>query len=172
MPKIIENVREMLLVEAKRQISENGYAGTTIRSVATACGLGVGTVYNYFKSKDMLIASFMLEDWQECIREMKQENASDKSSLLRGIYVSLNGFAHTHASLFRDSDAAKTFATVFAERHKLLRDQLADIIMPICEKTTHADKRFLAEFISESLLTWTMSGKSFEEIYSILNLLV
>ncbi len=172
MPKIIENVRELLLAEAKRQISENGYAGTTIRSVATACGLGVGTVYNYFQSKDMLIASFMLEDWQECIQDMKQENASDSASFLRGIYVSLSGFAHTHAALFCDSDAVKTFTTVFSERHKLLREQLADVLMPSCERTTHADKRFLAEFISESLLTWTMAGKSFEEIYSILNLLL
>ena len=42
MPKIIENVREQLLVEAKRQIAEYGYAKTTVRSVAAACGLGVG----------------------------------------------------------------------------------------------------------------------------------
>ena len=48
MPKIIEGVRARLLNEAKRQIATLGYARTTIRSVATACGLGVGTVYNYF----------------------------------------------------------------------------------------------------------------------------
>ena len=70
-PKIIENVREQLLEEAKRQIRENGYSKTTIRSVAGACRLGVGTVYNYFESKDMLIASFMLEDWMECLGEMQ-----------------------------------------------------------------------------------------------------
>ena len=42
MPKIIENIREQLLQEVKRQIAENGYGKTTIRSVAGACGLGVG----------------------------------------------------------------------------------------------------------------------------------
>ena len=31
---------------------------------------------------------------------------------------------------------------------------------------------FTAEFIAESMLTWTMAGKSFEEIYSILNKLL
>ena len=56
MPKIIENLREQLLSEAKKQVKERGYAATTVRSVAKACGLGTGTVYNYFKSKDMLIA--------------------------------------------------------------------------------------------------------------------
>ena len=33
----------------------------TVRSVAAGCGVAVGTVYNYFSSKDMLIAAFMLE---------------------------------------------------------------------------------------------------------------
>ena len=60
MPKIIENLRDQLLQEARKQIAERGYTGTTIRSVAGACGVGVGTVYNYFSSKEMLIASFMM----------------------------------------------------------------------------------------------------------------
>ena len=50
MPKIIENIREKILEEAKCQVMESGYASMTIRSVANACGVGVGTVYNYFKS--------------------------------------------------------------------------------------------------------------------------
>ena len=59
MPKIIENLREQLLEETKKQILDRGYANTTIRSVAKACGVGVGTVYNYFESKEMLVASFV-----------------------------------------------------------------------------------------------------------------
>ena len=82
MPKIIENVRQTLLEEAKRQIKENGYAKTTIRSVAGACNVGVGTVYNYFESKDMLIATFMLEDWMECLREMKSYSTDNLRAFL------------------------------------------------------------------------------------------
>ena len=70
MPKIIENLRDQLLQEARKQIAERGYTGTTIRSVAGACGVGVGTVYNYFSSKEMLIAAFMMEDWQKQLDAM------------------------------------------------------------------------------------------------------
>ena len=63
MPKIIENLPEKLAEEARRQITESGYSAMTIRSVAKACGVGVGTVYNYYPSKDALVAQFMLEDW-------------------------------------------------------------------------------------------------------------
>ena len=87
MPKIIENVREQLLAETKRQIAENGYEKTTVRSVAGACDIGVGTVYNYFSSKDMLIASFMLEDWKKCLLQMKQKSPEDKEIFLQNIYL-------------------------------------------------------------------------------------
>ena len=169
MPKIIENVRDQLLTEAKRQIMENGYANTTIRSVASACGLGVGTVYNYFKSKDMLIASFMADDWQECLAKMKQEDRENTERFFFCIYSSLLEFAERHSSLFSDTDAAKVFAIAFAERHKILRDQLSEIILPLCN---HSSREFLAEFIAESLLTWTMADKSFEEIYSLIKILL
>ena len=48
MPKIIKNLESKLLEEARRQILEFGYGAVTVRSVAAACGVGVGTVYNYF----------------------------------------------------------------------------------------------------------------------------
>ena len=150
MPKIIENVREHLLIEAKRQITQTGYGKTTIRSVARASGLGVGTVYNYFKSKDMLIASFMVEDWQECLAKMEQKSSSDAEAFLQNVYLTLREFVNDHAYLFCDEDAAKVFAAASGERHKLLRDQLAKIISPVCNRRNES---FLAEFISESMLT-------------------
>ena len=92
MPKIIENLREKLLFEARRQIEEHGYAETTIRSIAKACGVGTGTVYNYFSSKDMLIASFMVEDWQNCLGQMKAFPATDRKAFLENISICLKRF--------------------------------------------------------------------------------
>lgn len=171
MPKIIENVRELLLETAKEQIRLQGYGKTTIRSVAAACGLGVGTVYNYFKSKDMLIASFMLEDWRECLQEMKNQSSPDADAVLHGIYRCLQSFIQKYQALFSDKDAAKVFATVFSERHKQLRNQLAEIVLPVCHRAKVEDKAFLAEFIAEALLTWTVEGKPYEQLSATFRLL-
>ncbi len=172
MPKIIENVKEQLLDEAKRQITECGYAKTTIRSVSTACGLAIGTVYNYFPSKDMLIASVMAEDWKLCLQQMETYLSDEPEKIVRGIYGSLTEYMQKYHTLFCDRDAAKVYATMFSERHQQLRSQLANFVRPICNKATVPDKDFLAEWIAESLLTWTVAGKGIEEQYEIIKQLI
>ena len=76
MPKIIENLEQRLKEAAKQQIREVGYGTMTIRSVATACGIGVGTVYNYYPSKDALLAAWLLEEWKGCISLVEAESAA------------------------------------------------------------------------------------------------
>lgn len=165
MPKIIENVREQLLIVAKKQIEERGYANTTIRSVAGECGLAVGTVYNYFKSKDMLIATFVVEDWNLYLSEIRGADISDPRKTIQNIYNALIHFSEKHKALFSDPEAAKVYASVFSERHKTLRSQISEIIFPLCPAE---NGEFTAEFVAESLLTWTISGKNFDSIFNIL----
>lgn len=168
MPKIIENVREQLINEAKRQISDKGYAKTTIRSVAAACSLGVGTVYNYFPSKDMLIASFMTEDWKKSLSSIKTDGSAEE--VLLSVQQALCDFAKNHRRLFSDRDARNVFAAVFSEWHPVLRGQIAEIIIPFCKNAENPT--FLSEFIAESLLSWTMEGKNFDEQYNVIKKLL
>ena len=170
MPKIIENIRENLLSEARMQVMEQGYATMTIRSVAGACGVGVGTVYNYFPSKDMLVASFMLEDWQACIDEIGKccEVSMDPQAVLQCVYDELKSFITEYSGLFQDADAGASFAKEFMQRHKLLRAQIAQPLQKICMMQDKVAPELLAEFVAENMLTWTLSDKVFEEIKSIL----
>lgn len=165
MPKIIKNLREDILAETKKQVIERGYKNTTIRSVATECNIAVGTVYNYFKSKEILIASFVLDDWKECLRSIEAQPKDNRRAFLAYIYISLRKFSEKHKYLFADEDAAKVYSLVFSEWHKLLRNQLADLILPIC---MGEDQDFLAEYIAEAMLVWTMAGTTFDQLYSML----
>ena len=164
MPKIIENLKARLIAEAEKQIEGSGYGAVTIRSVAKACGVGVGTVYNYFPSKEVLIATHLLEDWNICVRTITEtaQRATEPQPVMRCIYEQLVQFARRHQAIFRDEAAAACFAGSFTPYHSLLRDQLASPLRKFCRDG------FTAEFVTESLLTWTMAGKAFDEIYAIL----
>jgi AcrR family transcriptional regulator len=165
-PKIIENVREQLLAEAKKQVFEHGYAATTIRSVARACGVGVGTVYNYFSSKEMLVATFVYEDWKDYLSNMQLLPNNQPRILLEGIYNGLRSFAAQNQRLFSDSDAVKLVAVGASGRHKMLRDQIAGIILPICKTD------FCAEFIAEALICWSMQDVDFDAVYTLLEKII
>ena len=164
MPKIIENLKIRLLAEAKDQIEQSGYESVTIRSIAKGCGVGVGTVYNYFPSKERLIATHLLEDWKVCVDTIRQASdcAQSPQPILECIYEQLTGFASRHQAIFRDEAAASGFAGSFSQYHAMLRSQLSEPLRKLCSID------FSAQFVAESLLTWSMAGKSFEEIYEIL----
>lgn len=170
MPKIIENIRERLLAEAKRQVNENGYSSMTIRSVATACGVGVGTVYNYFPSKDMLVASFMLEDWMLCIQMISEgaEHAESVKEALYCMYQELLKYKEKYTNLFSDENAEASYMASSMQRHHMLREQLAEPIKLWTRNQDKVDAEFLAEFIAENMLTLTMAGTDFEQIASVL----
>lgn len=165
MPKIIENLRTQLLEESRRQIATQGYAGTTIRSVARACNVGVGTVYNYFPSKEMLIATFMYEDWKQQLDTMAALPTDQPEVLLRGVYDALCSYADSHRDLFSDSGAAKAMSLGFAPRHQMLREQLAAFILPACKGE---DKAFTAAFIAEALIAWAMEGVGFDTLSPVI----
>ena len=165
MPKIIRDLESRLIEEAKKQIEETGYGAMTIRSVAKACGVGVGTVYNYFPSKDALLATYMLSDWKRCTTVIGAvSNYSDTPErVVRCIDDQLLAYAELHKAIFRDESAAASFAGSFSHYHAVLRSQLA---APLRKFT---DSDFTSEFIAEALLSWTMAGKAFDEIYGMID---
>ena len=166
MPKIIENVREQLLAEAKKQIFDRGYAATTVRSVAGALGLAVGTVYNYFESKEMLVGSFVYEDWKKHLAYMQSIPSDDPYVLTSGIYQSLRSFEEENAKLFSDTDAAKRISVSSSDRHKILRGQISALVRSVCKTDIEAD------FIAEALISWSVEGTDFDTLYPILEKII
>lgn len=54
------------LVSASLQIAKKqGLSAITMRGVAALCGVSVGTVYNYFESKEQLMSAAVQSVWQQ-----------------------------------------------------------------------------------------------------------
>ncbi len=166
MPKIVENLRERILEVARRQIIENGYSKVTMRSIAKDCKIGLGTIYNYFESKDFIVATYMAEDWKICLDKI-QNNIINNKPTLESIYYGLLEFISDHNKLFSDVNAEISYATNAMKWHPIFRQQIAVLILQLC----HNDV-FLSEFIAESLISWSIEKKEYSLLSPILETLL
>lgn len=164
MPKVIEDLALRLSEEARRQVRESGYAALTIRSVAKGCGVGVGTVYNYFPSKESLAASYMLRDWESCYAALldRCSAADDPRTAVYAVYDQLCRFRQEHRELFMDEAAKGSYSSFAGLYHGMLRQGLARPLRRFC-----ADD-FTAGFLAEALLTWAVEGQDFAQLYAVL----
>ena len=171
MPKIIENVRGLLINEAKKQIEESGYESVTIRSIARGCQIGLGTFYNYFKSKDTLIATYLLEEWNERIERinLQSETETDPMALVKSINFELSEFLKNNASIFMANGAAKAFQTSSRTYHKFLIKQISEPLCKVCQRDGYENSEFLSQFVAEAILTWTVAKKDFNEVAPIIS---
>ncbi len=164
MPKILTDPKKKMLQETERLLAQGGYSAVTVRAVAVGCGVGVGTVYNYFPSKEAMLAELLLEDWRLCIAaiEAVSSQAASPEPVAHSIYSQLTDFSRKHMAVFGDEAARGSFAGSFSQYHSLLRSQLAKPLRSFCGSD------FAAEFVAEALLTWTVAGKQFSEIWDML----
>lgn len=162
MPKVIENLKEKVLAEADRQMRDVGYHAMTIQSIAKACGVGVGTVYNYFPSKDEILIACVAAKWMECMDTIRAvaKYATSYDSLIHCIYDQVRSFGLTHAYIFLNSVAATSLDGTIYRYMWFISSQLAEPLQKFCQNEGEA------QLIAEALVTWIRTGKSYEEVCS------
>ena len=57
--------KEEILKASRELIRQEGWSAVSIRSVAAACGVSVGSIYNYFDSKAALVGAAVESVWCE-----------------------------------------------------------------------------------------------------------
>jgi AcrR family transcriptional regulator len=73
MPETHTERRQQILRAAKRLFKHYGIGKTTVADIARAAGVGVGTVYLEFASKDSIIAELSAENHSCMLEGMRQE---------------------------------------------------------------------------------------------------
>lgn len=69
--------RESILKESRDLVSKEGLRALSIRKLAKNCGVAIGTIYNYFTSKDDLLISTIESVWEDIFRIDDLENKSN-----------------------------------------------------------------------------------------------
>ncbi len=170
MPKVLNNMREILLEKTKQVVNEEGYTAFSMRNIATQCGIAPGTIYNYFHSKDDMIAAFVMDDWKLALKEIRlqAEKQPDIISELECLYDGVVAFCDNHKALMRDSNAISSFYKRSFEYHTQLTEELGSIINPTLEKCAVNYTPYLTRFLSENTIYCAVRGYSFERFREVI----
>ena len=161
MPKVIENIRETILMTAKDTLLSEGYDRLSLRGVSRQCHIAVGTIYNYFPSKLALIAAIMLEDWTGQMQKIQRACASAENAEagIKSIFLNLREFALLYQDVWNMSMQSKEVRDEMLNgrsRHQTLIEQIVGVIRILLERFEISYDSFLPHFIATSLLTYVM----------------
>ena len=104
-------------------LSENGLAALQMRDVARHAGVGLGTVYTYFRTKEALFAALYAQRLDEMLRDLAPKLA--EATDLEELFVAVaNIYRDVYAEFGKDLD----ILSVIGQRSQVdhaTRDQLA-----------------------------------------------
>lgn len=175
MPKVIADLENRILDKARGLFLQEGYQGLTIRKVAAECGVAVGTVYNYYPSKERLIVAVMLEDWHAALSRMQREVRKAPAALegLYAVYCGIRGFAEPYQNVWKCYSETAGMPQLGRERHNRLVAQLGSVIEPLLVRFQCRFCESLPQVLAELLLSaavWEQDG--FERLRPILSKLL
>ena len=69
--------KEEILRTSRELIQTQGWSAVSVRSVAAACGVSVGAIYNYFDSKAELVGATVESIWREIFHRPEDDAVFD-----------------------------------------------------------------------------------------------
>ena len=150
MPKVINNIRGRALSEAREILVRDGYAALTIRGIANRLGIGVGTIYNYFPSKEYLAAGVMLEDWQELTKDFDVHHAGQPAgSVIADLFSLVRTFTRRYDPAWLEYEQNGGSRSMVSQYHGMLAEQFAGYIRQAVPSGQQEREPYLARFLAE-----------------------
>ena len=169
MPKIIPNAKEKILTSTKELLFKQGFEGLALRDIARASGVALGTIYNYFSSKDMLVASVMVKDWNSTLQNITTccNEALSVEQGVRSMYDSITEYVDIYKSIRKEYKKNNYY---FGTHHMILRNQLSEILKKLLVKFDYKEDLVLCPLLAETILDSAVQEDiSYNELSIIIN---
>ena len=99
MPKIIKNPEDRILQAARNRLLDKDLSSFSLRGVAADCGIAVGTIYNYFKDKESLMAAVMIHEFSMRYRKRHELLLSQITEMIKGLYERFDAPCEEHRTI-------------------------------------------------------------------------
>ena len=94
------SAKELIVRAAAESLLENGYAGTSVRSIATRAGVAIGNLQYYFPTKSELL----IEAWRHLTERSVEELRTSLNQMTDPIWLIESGIVSIWESLRRLGD--------------------------------------------------------------------
>ena len=164
MPKYLGNVKEEIINVTRMMLEDKGYDKLNIREIATNCNIGIGTFYNYFKSKSEIFSEIMRKEWENTLKSIDSnlDNKGDTINKLMFIYSKINEFMKiTHGSGLNEFSMGteKLDFSRIKEMKKGLRDELnARVKSVISGKSEDSKLDTYSDLITRLFISYASDG--------------
>ncbi len=161
MPRIIKGLHESILTAVRtRLLTEDGVpAPMTIRDISDECGIAVGTIYNYFDSKEDMVASVMLEDWKEmCSGLEKKLPKQEREDGIRMVYEGVRDFSKKFGKVWEKNAQHASFPYKGGKHHPQIVAQVSELLKLLPMPATVRQTPYLVEFTAEAILRYASDG--------------
>ncbi len=117
---------------ALKIFSEKGYRGTSISEIASESGTSKGLIYNYFKSKDDLLAEIMNEGYRKIFGKFTlNKNLTPKENLMNLVNI-------TFDIMDEMKEVFRVYFSIFMKKDifNLLREEMNELSKPVMDDFT------------------------------------
>ena len=90
--------KEQILSVCRSIIAEKGVSALSMRAVAERCHVALGSLYNYFPSKDDLLTAAVESVWEDIFREAQPEPDMGFAAYILWLFQTLKGGAGPYGS--------------------------------------------------------------------------
>jgi len=149
---------ELILNAALGQFAENGFHSSPVSQLAVLAGVGVGTIYRYFKDKDELIHAVFEkidENLQKELAESLDTSLSGRSQYIQFISILIRYMnAHTKEFIFMEQYYSSPYG-IETKHERFLRSDGGDQSDPIANLFADTKKAVLKNLPLPILLAMT-----------------
>lgn len=154
MPKVIHGIRESILKRADEIIELGDYDKFSMREIAKKCSVAVGTLYNYFPSKDELLLAVIDSHWQDMM-ETVDRRCAEVTTLTDGMCYICEGvreFSEKHTEFWISTMMGSGNHSACSEWKRTLRPAVMDRFVALCKKLGYAHDEELLPAIAEIII--------------------
>lgn len=171
--RIKRETKELIYDNAIRLFLEQGYENTTIAQIADETGIGKSTFFNYYESKDAILATFYNNITFKSIESVQLEEANSAKEAIWALISKLVDNALLYPDIYKTMSRIKLKSEAVMSEERLLDSKFSGYCIELLDsgiKTSEFKSKFDINLFTEVLLSiltgtsqeWRISAEPFD----------